>query len=226
MDYSITCLYRGEINTTIIHKVLYVAVSRGTKYNVGKYPGRYYTSTESDAREYHRTEDESDGEMVERLPEIVETYAAGDVTKDMLSIGLADTRGDPVDYLLSIAPRKTNELMIGVKTNTDDAGVGKPFVRLVNLVEEFCKRFEIYYAGFTTEFESMRWPSAEDIGPDDLRLVTYLSPDLAESVGRGELLSVPAHEITSHDDGGIFVVVSTDPDGHRAVDQARDHLRD
>lgn len=227
-EFSFELSHTGQNSTRLVHKVLYVLVSRGTSYNLGRYPSGYIvTPTMDSSREsISYTEPDQGEERVERLAEIVEEYGEFDVDSTILTVKLVDVADDPIHYSLSVLPGGESGLKFKLTTHSREAGSAEEFLRLVSHVETLCERFEIEYAGYHTEYEAIgSYPWDDGITPESLRRVTYYGAEFVDAFGREHLLSMPAYDVTEHDDGGVFVVIHPEPTGNgEDLDRAREHL--
>lgn len=217
-DFDINCLLDDPLSPTLVHKVLYVLVANGARYNAGKYPGKYTIFVDNGENTSEREEDS--GEMIERLPEIVDKYSSKDLTNDRLHVQLSD-------YTLAIRPYNDRQSVVSFLTSTADVSGEQEFLQLTTTVEDLCRRLDITYVEYQSEYDHAQYPSVDDLSADHLRTVTYFENDLVDEIGREQLLSLPAYDIRVHDDGGVFIVVSPDPKGgYEEVEAARDQLKE
>lgn len=223
IDFSLDCAYDGQIDPITVRKVFYVLASTGTTYNVGKYPGNYLLIRD-DGDDIDHWEDESDGEMVERLAEIVEEFVSLGLDSTILSTTVADTNGEALSYVFSVLPR-SDSANFRISSSTADVETAEQFLRLADVAAELCERFDVRYAAYRNEHESTTDPTGDELTGDAIKRVTYLGSDLVERIGREKLLSTPAHEIREFDSGGVFLIATPEPRGDReSVERAREHL--
>lgn len=226
MDYRIDCYSDESPSQLLVHQVLYVLVSCGSKYNVGNYPGHYGIATKTPNEDHFHHEDKEDGEIVEKLPEIIEIFDSYNLETTTLSIGLADTYTDSIHYSISFMPKDHDKTHITILSNKRDAGERGQFLRLMELVETVCRRFGIYHAAFRWEDYSSPPVEPEDIVSDELQRVAYYSNDIVEMIGREHLLSTPAYRITEHEDGGVFLIIDPEFGFSEQLETAQEHLSD
>lgn len=211
-EFEISCLQHRPLSPTLVHKIMYIIVSRGGTYNTGKYAGSYNIVV-TDGDGISETEESAAGEMIEKVPEIIDKYCSCDLTQDSLSIGLNGACGESIDYLVNIRPHENDRSVVTFKSSTDDVGGETGFLGLLSLVEEICRRLDFLYAGYRGEYDELHFPTGNEITAEHLQEVMYLSGELVSSIGREHIRSLPATDIRVHDDGGAFIIISPDPSG-------------
>lgn len=223
--FDIDAVSRRPINPTLVHEALYILVSSGAKYNAGKYPGSYRIHREA-AESLGGEEDPSMGEMVEKLPRIVDEYGEYDYSTTILSIDLCLSLSDPLDFSVEFLPRSETASKITVSAYYGDVATSARFRELVEVAEEICGRLEISHASFSSENgRATPWDTAEFLEAD-LSRVSYFSTELVETIGRQNLLSIPTHRVEEFDDGGLFLIVTPDAHGsERELEEAREQFR-
>lgn len=225
-EYDINCIYDGPPDPLLAHKVLYLLVSRGSSYNTGKFSGSYMITAPDTSEEYQQHEDKKKGELLEKLPEIVDAYAeGGSVNKKILSIWLADICDNPIDYGISFIPASSTRTTIKIKAGEKTAGTSEKFGRIVEYVKLLCNQLDILYAAYESEHAPSTPSDPESILAAELERVTYYGPELVDELGRDRLRSTPAYEIDEFDDGGIFLRICAEPFGWcDRLKRARTHL--
>lgn len=223
-EFDIVCFHEQPLSSILVHKIMYIIVSRGAKYNAGTYAGSYSIFV-TDGDDINEMEELEAGEMIEKVPEIIDKYCSHDMTQDSLSIGMSGACGETVDYLVSIGPRENNGSAVAFKSSTDDVDGETGFLGLLSLVEEICRRLNILYAAYRGEYDEIYFPTENEVTAEHLQEVTYLSGELVSSIGRERIRSLPTAEVRVHDDGGVFIIVSSDPSGaYEKLQRARSEL--
>lgn len=225
MEFNIDCICDCSPDPMLAHQVLYLLVSRGCKYNVGTYPGHYViTRSQPDGTTSH-TEDEEQGELTERLPEIVDEYASGDPGSTTLTVGLGDVEDEPMSFSVAFVPVDNDRTRISFKADTIGIESESHFLTLSEHVAEVCRRLDVTYAAYRSEHMDSTPRDRDAIVETDLQRVTCFGSDLVDEIGRERLRSVPAYEATELDDGSVFVIVTPEPTGSdEALERARGHL--
>lgn len=230
IEYSFELRCKERVSETFIHQILYVLVSRGSVFNGGEYPGRYLIQAgENERRSNVDGSAKSAGnECVERLPEIVSEYGEYDLSSATLTIHLVAMEDSQIHYSLAVIPGVDHGTLCKLQSHSRETQSPAEFDRFVGHVEELCRRFDVEYAGYRTEYETIgAYPWNDGITPESLRAVTYYSSEYVEAFGRERLLSLPASEVREHEDGGVFIVVTPDPSNeYDAVQRAREYLAD
>lgn len=217
-EFDINCLIADPVSPTLVHKVLYILVANGARYNEGKYPGSYRIFV--DDGEDKSAMETADRETIERLPDIVDEYSTKDLESDWLQIQFSE-------YLLGIRPYGKKQTVVSFATSASECKSSEEFLQLAGVVEDLCCRLQVTYAEYSGEYDRVQYSSIDDLSPEHLRTITYFNSDLADALGRERLLSLPVHDVRVHDDGGVFIVVSPDPEGgYEDVQAAREQLKE
>lgn len=215
-----------ENTATNVHKVLYLLVSRGCKYNSGKYPGKYLFLPQGTPEYDSFRESDPSNVGVERLPEIVHEYSQYDMDSTSLTVLLHDGTEGSIEYSITVRPHSPNHTVLEIHSDTADLGTSSDYLRLVEHVDTLCSSFDVLYAGFVTEHDTIgSRPWDDGITRESVRRVTYYPSDVVDDFGRQRIRSIPAYRIHEHDDGGVFIIVEPDPLGDQERhDRAREFV--
>jgi hypothetical protein len=209
-EWRIEFYYDKDLDPVFIHKLFYFLISKGIKYNA-KFKGRY--SILPKLNEYIGYTEKEVKESTEKLAEIIGTYLKYDLKTALFGIYL-DYLGKANFYFhIDITPIENNKCIISLGTNLYSIPDEKTFIIFTNLCKDIFVKFNFKYGASRSQFEGNIPLIEEDFLKVRPNIVNFYSKPLVDKMGREKLLSTPAFKVEEIENGGVMLIVCTEPLG-------------
>lgn len=224
MEWSVQFNHNDYLNPIFINDLFYFMVSKGVKYNAGKYKGSYFIYGAEPEKDIEYFED-GIKESTVKLTEIVDTFLKFDLNTTSLGVHL-DYFGDKkFHFWVSILQVEQKKSFISIGTNSYEILDEKTFLSFTNLCKEIFGRFNFAFGAYRSEYMDDIPLDSEEFLKEKPNIVNFYSKPLVDKLGREKLLSSPAKKVGELENGGIMLLVCTEQLGcPDELDGVRLHL--
>ena len=209
MEWSVQFNHNDSLNPIFINNLFYFLVSKGVKYNAGKYEGSYFIYGAEPGKDIEHFED-GIKESTVKLIEIVDTFLKFDLNTTSLGVHL-DYFGDKkFHFWISILQVEQKKSFISIGTNENEILDEKTFLSFINLCKEVFEKFNFAFGAYRNEYMDEIPFNEEDFLKELPDIANFYSKPLVDKIGREKLLSAPATKVEELENGGLMLLVCTE----------------
>ena len=204
MDLTIQFCYDKSLDQAFINKLFSFLITRGAKYNAGKYKGSYFIIPAGLVKGIEHTEDVIK-DSTEKIAEIIDEYLQYDLQTTSLGISLEYFGEVNFDFRIYVIPEGDKSL-ISFETIDREVANENAFLSFVNLCKDVFEKFNLSYGVYKDEYHDYISLNDSDLPIEASSIINFYSKSLVDKIGRETLLSTSAQVIEELENGGLMII--------------------
>lgn len=205
LEWGIQFYSNKSLNPFFIRDFFKYLVSKGIDNSAG--PFSIYINTPDKYLNFDDTKIKEENIII--VDDIIDIYLRCDLTRSSLSIS---TRYLDISFIIRIYP-KENKCLIMFDTYDVNIRDEKSFLAFVNLCKETFVHFNFVYGAYRNEYQEDIPLNIGDAIMEKPKIVTLYSKLLVDRMCREKLLKAPAYKVEELENGGVMLLICTDPVG-------------
>ena len=211
MDPRYTFINDSELTIRSVARVLFRCTAEGVTYG-GKYPGGFGIIAENN-EEVRKSEPDTTV-RTERFGDFLaelSTFEVGSV-QSSVSMNLPTENGS-VGFSLGFVPISETSFRMTGSTGEQEIDSGIEFYAMIELMTTLFEQEEFSYGALQGEHEPLLDDDPSRMDPPMAAPAPWYSEEVADRIGRQDLLDAPSTETRELDSGGIPLITSSQPRG-------------